>query len=182
MDKKQITIILSLLKRSIDLLYENDNYLIKKPVHEQDISHRIAHYLENLLRNYDWFVKNGYSIDVEYNKNLDEPKRIYSNSNCSNCYKSECYIKKYHCNDDYGSICRPDIIIHKRGNNEQNIVAIEIKTDTKESEKDSAKLSAFTCNCSEYKYKLGVFININSQGSAQYKYFKNGKEITEDDL
>ena len=58
MDEKQISIILSLLKQSVDLLYENDNYLIKNSVHEQDISHRIAHYLENLLKNHDLFVKN----------------------------------------------------------------------------------------------------------------------------
>ncbi len=179
MDEKQISIILSLLKQSVDLLYENDNYLIKNSVHEQDISHRIAHYLENLLKNHDWFVKNGYSIDVEYNRNFDDSKRVYRN--CKTCSNgNECYIKNSHyAIDDYESICRPDIIIHKRGGNEQNIIAIEIKTNLKKSPKDYAKLAVFSCRNSEYKYELGIFINITE---AKYKYFKNGQKITEDEL
>ena len=45
--------ILNLLKQSIELLYENDNYLIEHSVHEQDLSHRIAYYFQNLLNNYE---------------------------------------------------------------------------------------------------------------------------------
>lgn len=174
-EKNKIRIIHSLLKRSVDLLYENDNYLITKSVHEQSTSHRIAHYLESLLRNYDCFVKDGYSVDVEYNKNLDDSKRVFKN--CSNCTQLECYIKTSNYNiDNYESICRPDIIIHKRGSNDSNILAIEIKKDCKDSPKDYAKLAAFTCDRTEYKYILGIFINVNE---SKYRYFKNGQEINE---
>lgn len=182
MDKNKILIILSLLKQSVDLLYENDNCLIKNSVHEQDISHRIAHYLENLLRNYDWFVKNGYSIDVEYNRNLDDSKKVYKN--CLNCSKLKCYIKTSSYNiDDYESTCRADIIIHKRMCNKQNIIAIEIKTNMKDCPKDYAKLAAFTCEKNIYKYHLGIYINIDDvQSQFSFTYFKNGQEVNENDL
>lgn len=184
-DKNKIRIIHSLLKRSVDLLYENDNYLITNSVHEQSISHRIAYYLENLLRNYYWFVKDGYSVDVEYNKNLDEPKRVYTK--CSDCKKLECCLKTSSYNiNDYESLCRPDIIIHKRGHNGisqndfNNLIVIEIKKENTKNDldfsNDYAKLAAFTCDDNMYKYILGIFIKVNE---SKYRYFKNGQEVNE---
>ena len=161
-DESNIRTILALLNQSIDLLYENDHFLIKNGVHEQDISHRIAYYLENLLRSHDWFVKSRYSIDVEYNRNLNNTKKFYDN--CSNKE-----IK-----------CRPDIIIHERGVHKFNLIVIEIKKGENYSENDFSKLCALTNEQLNYKYKLGIFINITSQKSElQYKYFKNGQAVSE---
>ena len=160
-----IKTILSSLKKSVDLFYENDNYLIKNSIHEQDLSHRIAYYLEKLLRNHNWFIKSRYSIDVEYNRNLDNPKIFYNN--CSN--------KEVEC--------RPDIIIHKRGNYEFNLLVIEIKKNKDNSPNDFFKLRALTNEQLEYKYKLGIFINITSQKSElQYRYFNDGHEVLEAEL
>ena len=180
MSENKIQIVRSLLEQSIDLLYENDCYLITNSVHEQSISHRIAHYLENLLIKYDWFVKDGYSVDVEYNKNFGDSKKVFQN--CSNCNQSGCYIKTSNYDiDNYKSICRPDIIIHKRESND-NILAIEIKKEELNNAKDKydfAKLSAFSCDRTEYKYILGIFINVNE---SKYRYFKNGQEVNENAL
>ena len=172
-------LIIELLKQSVDLLYKNDSYLIKHSVHEQDISHRIAYYFENLLNNYSRYKKSSFNIDVEYNKNFDNLKRVYKN--CYNCDNARCYINQssYYI-DNYQSPCKPDIILHERGSNDNNILVIEIKKCNNECKDDFAKLSAFTCNASDYKYKLGIYININNQPS--YKYFKNGQEVKENDL
>ena len=172
-------LIIELLKQSVDLLYKNDSYLIKHSVHEQDISHRIAYYFENLLNNYSWYKKSSFNVDVEYNKNFDDPKRVYSN--CDDCGNARCYINQssYYI-DNYQSPCKPDIILHERGSNDNNILVIEIKKCNNECKDDFAKLSAFTCNASDYKYKIGIYININNQPS--YKYFKNGQEVEENDL
>ena len=153
-------LIIELLKQSVDLLYKNDSYLIEHSVHEQDISHRIAYYFENLLNNYSWYKKSSFNVDVEYNKNFDDSKRVYSN--CCNCDSARCYIHQssYH--------------------NDNNILVIEIKKCNNECKDDFAKLSAFTCNASDYKYKIGIYINIDNQPS--YKYFKNGQEVEENDL
>ena len=172
-------LIIELLKQSVDLLYKNDSYLIKHSVHEQDISHRIAYYFENLLNNYSWYKKSSFNVDVEYNKNFDDLKRVYSN--CDDCGNARCYINQssYYI-DNYQSPCKPDIILHERGSNDNNILVIEIKKCNNECKDDFAKLSAFTCNTSDYKYKIGIYININNQPS--YKYFKNGQEVEENDL
>ena len=176
----KISLILKLLEQSVDLVYQNDKYLIEHSIHEQNISHRIAFYFENLLRNYDWFTQNGYSVDVEYNKNFDDLKIVYDK--CINCELENCYIK----NSDYNreepfKICRPDIILHKRGRNnnscgdDNNLLVIEIKKNTPNSKEDFAKLSVFTCKNSDYKYHKGVFINFKSD-EADFGYFDNGEK------
>lgn len=174
MDNK---LIIKLLKQSVDLLYTNDSYLIEHFVHEQDISHRIAHYFENLLNHYSWYKKSSFNIDVEYNRNFDDSKQVYRN--CHNCDIDRCYIHQSHYKiDNYQSSCKPDIILHERGSNDNNILVVEIKISNDESKEDFAKLSAFTCNASVYKYKMGIYINIDNQPS--YKYFKNGQEVEND--
>lgn len=172
-------LIIELLKQSVDLLYKNDSYLIKHSVHEQDISHRIAYYFENLLNNYSWYKKSSFNVDVEYNKNFDDTKRVHSN--CDDCGNDRCYINQssYYI-DNYQSPCKPDIILHERGSNDNNILVIEIKKCNNECKEDFAKLSALTCNASDYKYKIGIYINIDNQPS--YKYFKDGQEVEEGDL
>lgn len=153
----EIKKLLKLLKQSVELLYENDKYLILHSVHEQDISYRIAHYFENLLNNYDWYSALKLNVDVEYNRNIDNIK------------------------ETNGIKCKPDIILHARGNNENNIIVIEIKKEQNTCDDDFRKLSDFTHSALEYKYSLGIYINIERNNST-YKYFKNGHEITENEL
>lgn len=161
---------LNVLRMSLDLLYQNDSYLIEHSIHEQDISHRIAHYMEILLNNYEWYKKIPLNIDVEYNKNFDDSKKVFNN--CSNCDETKCYIRKEHYPiSNYESNCKPDIIVHERGS-KNNIVVVEIKKNEEECSEDFAKLSAFTCSKSDYKYRIGIYINIADISS--YILFKNG--------
>ena len=163
---------LNILRMSLDLLYKNDYYLIEHSIHEQDISHRIAHYMENLLNNYEWYKKIPLNIDVEYNKNFDDSKKVFNN--CFNCSEKKCYIKKEHYHiSNYESDCKPDIIVHER-ESKNNIVVIEVKKNKKQCSEDFAKLSAFTCYNSDYKYGIGIYINIADIPS--YILFKNGQK------
>ena len=172
--------IVKILKQSVELVYERDYYLIENDVHEQDISHRIAHYFENFLMLYPWYSENGYRIDVEYNRNFHDSKRAFSG--CDGCSKQECLAKSgMH---SYRDVCKPDIILHKRGKNNQttneynNILAIEIKKNHSIDNEDFAKLSAFTCSKGEYKYKLGLYINLTqNKEDIVYKYFRRNKNI-----
>lgn len=178
--RSKISLILKLLEQSVDLVYQNDKYLIEYSIHEQDLSHRIAFYFENLLRNYAWFTQNGYSVDVEYNKNFDDTKKVYNK--CIGCQLEDCDIKKHQYNIQiYSESCRPDIILHKRGKNNNsyrdynNLLVIEIKKNTPNSKEDFAKLSAFTCKNSDYKYHKGVFINFKND-KTDFEYFNNGEK------
>ncbi len=95
-----------LITNALSLLVENDKVLIEKKVREECINHRLACYLENLInRNLNNHFR--YEVDLEYNKNYNNPKKIIDESN------------------NPKSI-RPDIIIHKRDTND-NLIVFEIK-------------------------------------------------------
>jgi len=76
----------------------------------------------------------------------------------------------------------PDIIIHKRGTNHYNLLAIEIKkinNGNSDFKKDIDKLKAYIQQ--ELKYSYGLFLGIATGDNYEtkkdlIKWFKNGKE------
>mgnify|MGYP001591232663 CR=1 FL=1 len=79
-----------------------------------------------------------HDVDCEYNKNLSDPKK-----------------------DVNGKRIRPDIIIHKRKNSDNNSVIIEVKKNGKDSKlarADIIKLKG--CIQGSLNYNIGVFIGI----------------------
>jgi len=128
-------------------LYYRDLYLIQQCVHERTIVHRFAHYLENIL------VKNkklkGFNIDCEYNRNLDGPKRIDVNGT-----------------DNY-----PDMIIHKRGEYDYDLLIAEFKTHwNNDNQTDINKIKEFM-ESKIYKYQYGVSIIFYENG-AEYHWIE----------
>ncbi len=79
--------------------YENGKLYKSRMIHEQAITHRLSVYLE--LSN----VFSGYTIDCEYNRHLYHTKKTDSN----------------------GDTFRPDIIIHERRTDQNNLIYIEVK-------------------------------------------------------
>ena len=80
----------------------------------------------------------GFDIDCEYNKTLLGKKK-----------------------DIEGKKIRPDIIIHKRGTNEDNSVILEIKKSGKNSKLAKADIKKLKkCMKGTLNYDLGVFISI----------------------
>lgn len=173
--------IIKILKDSVQLLKENDNDLIELSVHEQALSHRIAHYFENLLSNYSWYRKSSLTVDVEYNRSIYDEKTIPKEI-CQNCEKKkkQCYVIK---EDDEKKdlLCRPDIVLHKHKTHENNILIVEIKKKATGDDKDFAKLTRFTCPEYEYKYRIGIYIGITKE-KLIYKFFKDGEENLEEDI
>jgi len=104
MEKEEIK---QLVEKSIKRLLAMDEVLIHIKVKEECINHRLACHFEKLL--YE-DVPNGlsYDVDVEFNKNYVDPKRII---------------------DEKGNdiSIRPDIIVHERKSNCNNLVVFEIK-------------------------------------------------------
>lgn len=150
MEKEELK---ELIERAIKQLLEKDSYLLQHDVNERTITHKLAMYIEDISRNIEGF---NWDIDVEYNRNYDEPKKIGL---------------VYECVPNTDTEARsvfPDIIIHKRrGNNDgeikdNNLLVIEIKKDAKgkktEKDKDINKIKAFLSQ-SPYYYKYGMFIN-----------------------
>lgn len=153
-----------ILKKSIEDFYEKDYYLVKKNLHEQSETHRIAHYLENNVQEY--LKIKDYSIDVEYNKTNETAKELYKE--CENC------TKKCICNHKPSQYTgRPDIIFHIRGKNgiDNNLLVVEAKKNS-DIGNDNKKLAYLTCEKAKYEYQLGACIVLREE-QVTITYFKN---------
>ncbi|WP_176829754.1 hypothetical protein [Tenacibaculum sp. MAR_2009_124] len=119
----------------MERIYEEDASLVQKRGMERSLSFRFGLYFHELVNS------EGLHIDLEYNKNGDEPKRIPQRP--------------------HGVV--PDFLFHSRGNNEQNTLVIEFKgwwnNDSREN--DVIKLTDFVHQEGEYKYGLGILIEFN---------------------
>lgn len=126
-------------------LYRQDKYLIVhnssgilSHVSERGIVFRFGIYFEKYLRQSSVF--NQYHIDVEYNRNYDEKKKLPSFSNGA----------------------YPDLIVHKRGSNEYNLLVIEFKTWWhNNSIEDFKKIREFMAPNGQYKFRFGLSIVLN---------------------
>jgi hypothetical protein len=97
-----------------------------------------------------------YNVDCEYNKNGEVPKNLHK--------------RRFNF---------PDLIVHKRETNNNNILIIEIKTpnDTKEKHllNDFHKLSGFTGEV-EYSYKLGAHVFLSNK-LAVFAWYEGGRYV-----
>lgn len=131
------------LKEAFITLYDKDIYLIHSEHNEGDnhgseraIVFRFAHYLQNLLDKKN--ILTDFNLDYEYNRDGYNSKSL----------------------PDLGNVI-PDLIIHKRGSNEDNFLIMEFKTYwNKDSEKDIQKISAFMSKENKYKYKFGISVHL----------------------
>lgn len=91
--------------------------------------------------------RTSYDVDCEYNRQAYNPKMLN------------------------GKLILPDIIVHKRGTNE-NIVEIEAKrranNRTAAAKKDIERLKKLTDSSSGYGYKVAYFIDFNHRGNVSY--------------
>lgn len=166
--KNKKDILNKLLNDAIFDLYEFDLYLIRhmeksgnetENIHssERSIVTKYGTYLQNRIKN---SIFENYNIDCEYNRNIGS-------------------IKTYHSYNGEIHACCPDIIIHKRGTNDDNLLAIEVKTWWNTNTKhDEDKLRHFTNQTSDYRYEYGLSITFGKdEDSVIMKWFQDGKEI-----
>jgi hypothetical protein len=93
---------------SLEYFEQEDRYLLEHNLSERCIAARIAYHLQRVFPEY--------SVDVEYNRAGDIPKRLDLPEECANAV------------DDEGrTLVVPDIIIHQRGSDGPNILGIELK-------------------------------------------------------
>jgi len=148
--------LMTLVDKALARLYRRDRELIWRGVHEETISHRLAIYLEVLLFehfNLKPFDSTGYDVDIEYNKNGENVKRLVRG----------------------GSGRRPDIIVHKRGHNDNNLLIIEVKKRrrTQISQSDDSKLCGATDPNHDFRYKLGLYLNLMTD-CVDLAWYRNG--------
>lgn len=125
-----------LIERSLRELAEKDAGLIHRKVKEECINHRLACYLEQFLNEESSIP---YNVDLEYDKNYNDPKKIIIDENKN--------LKAI----------RPDIIIHIRETNHSNLIAFEIKKGYT-NQHDLKKIKGGLLK-RPYNYKYGCLIS-----------------------
>ena len=139
------------IEMAFHLLYKYDQHLIyngafdeeEKPdrkhhVGERAIVFRYAYYLQNLINEDEELRK--YNLDCEYNRNGAECKGLPS-------FPKGTY---------------PDLIIHKRGRNDSNLLVMEFKTYWNDNrDEDKIKIKEFMDPFGEYRYKYGISVLID---------------------
>lgn len=83
-----------------------DLYLLKHDLHERTITHKLAEYLQPQFP--EW------NVDCEYNRDHHDPKRVR-------------IAPRDLSHEDEGSNVFPDVIVHRRGSDEHNLLVIEAK-------------------------------------------------------
>lgn len=156
-------VLISIVNQSLDDLYKNDEYLLKADASERNIVFHFGRYLIDNLKKNNYF--DNYNVDYEYNRDTFNEKM----------YKAIIYDNEVHR-------ILPDIIIHKRGSNSDNILAIEFKKYSSKykngKKNDYLKLAALTDCKSHFKYKMGLFINLGiTRQQVNIEKFTNGKHI-----
>lgn len=157
------SITLRLLKEAIASLYIQDKRNIDMRVNEMNLCARLAHYLENRLRDYGILFE-GYYVDTEYNRG------VYG------------HMTKYvEYNDRLLHAVRCDLLIHSRGLKEQdNILALEMKKENVDTNvtNDHDRLQNIVKPRTEDTPSeavcdtlLGVFLEIKSSGYVLTEYW-----------
>ena len=128
-------------------------------VSERTMAARIGFYLEKHRRILGSF--DDLSIDLEYNRNFNDPKSIYS------------LFSKQRRN------VIPDLLIHMRNSNDNNLLVIEFKKGTppnSERQNDEEKLRYFTDSHHEYHFRFGMYIELHYWG-AHVDIYRNGHKV-----
>ncbi len=127
---------IKIIKEALNELYLHDKSIINRAVREEAINHKFALYLETILnQNSDLY----YNIDIEYNKNDESLKKVVINAR-------EREI-------------RPDIIVHVRGPNDNNLIAFQCKKKYNKTthKEDLDKIEGLLNE--PYNYKFGCSIH-----------------------
>jgi len=135
------------LNKALGALLERDVDILRADVNERTISHRVAGYLEPYF--------SGWNVDCEYNRNHDDSKRL------------KIRRRQVPNDDTQARTVFPDIIIHKRGTDE-NLLVIEMKKTTSQEtdDFDIHKLKAFR---DQLGYKFAVFVKVRTNQNRQSK-------------
>ncbi len=146
--------LINLLRAAVDLMREEEPSLLDMEGLEQALVFRVGVYLQELLKKTEL---NDYNLDCEYNKQESDHKR-----------------------DVEGNLMRPDLLIHRRGDNSEgsNKLAVEFKGWwNKKLSPDKRKLCDLTHSEGGYAYQLGVLV-VLSRDEVEYNYFVGGEEVS----
>jgi len=137
------------ISQALETLHAKDQYLLDHDVHERTIAQRLAIYLEHEFA--------GWHVDCEYNRNLGDVKRISALlQNCAQKYPSSEQPSTSGQVQVY-----PDIIVHCRGTNNQNLLVIELKKAPHCTACDKIKLRHYQKEL-HYRFALSLSVAVSA--------------------
>ncbi len=133
---------------------------------ERSITHKLAEALQEVFE-----VLPDMHVDCEYNRHGPLVKKIL-------VYRGE----RIGPDDLDAKTVYPDIVIHTRGNDSNNVLVIEVKKRTnsrRASDSDRTKLKALTGI--EFRYQVGLYVEIDAEARSISKVecYKDGDEATD---
>ena len=142
-----------------------DDDLLCRDVNERSVTHKLAEHLQRQFK--------GLKVDCEYNRyGDDDPKKLVVEPGST---QTDCVDAK---------TVYPDIIVHERGSNCNNLLVIEVKkTSGRDASYDKRKLRKFTDQVPHGKYKydytLGLFLvfDVDNKVLESVECFQCGKKI-----
>lgn len=174
----KIELILEKIELSINQFISSEIKILERGLNELNFNRKIANFIEPLF--------DGYDVDTEYNGDIDKLNdrkalEIAQNEMIKIGIKHN--IKNYY-------IINPDIIIHTRESNDNNLVVLEIKKDSNQKKRkdfDLLKLKHLTINYCEnhYNYKLGIALVFGTKekaGTYDIHFFQNGIKLEKEEL
>jgi hypothetical protein len=157
------------LERACQRLLDLDAELFRFDVNERTITQRLSLYLQSEFPDY--------AVDCEYNRNMDETKRL------------PVPVTTIQSNDIKGVTVFPDIVVHRRGSHESNLLALEAKKNAPDgavAEHDAKKLCGFTTQTAgDFGYSWGVFVNFRITGGVcapAFTWFAGGRQLLDTEV
>ena len=175
MDVHEIT---ERLDNAIHKLLEREHNILARGLNELNLNGHLTKYLTPLFEEYD--------VDPEYNGDIAKIRDRKELDIAKNRMR-EIGIDP---NRDDRYTLTPDIIIHTRNTNDNNLLVLEIKKDSnsdKNKEFDLLKLEHMTIDYqgNHYNYGLGaavIFGTKDNAGDYTIQFFQNGQPCERDEL
>lgn len=172
-----------LLKQCLCELLHRDELLLVNDVSERAIAHKLAEYLQKRI----WWL----DVDCEYNRDATrgprEPKAIWEYEKTALRDLEELVNSHKEDKTVFDKLERirvyPDIIVHRRGSNDKNLLVIELKKKPNKVDFDHEKLLAFTSQTgpNAYRFTLGVLVVWDTRTEVvqppELTWFQNGSRL-----
>lgn len=154
--KKYLIDAVQLLKKELPSLGED--------IGERTIMCRLAHHLANKVEK----LCSSLHVDCEYNRYEDDPKMLPLSPMVDDVFAGHGGSRRFF----------PDIVVHKRADDGNNILACEIKkSNARHHNLDHCRLKKLTHPNGRFRYLIGVFLEIDQKGRCvTATYFENGEK------
>jgi hypothetical protein len=131
-----------MILEAIQQLFRNDGFLMEADAHERTIAARLARYLEGYFPHHQ--------VDVEYNRHGLESKMVNLPQNCRGGGEKLIF---------------PDVIVHQRGHDGENLLVIQLKKETNREPRacDRAIIEAMK---DAFHYRRGLLLELPSGAGA----------------